>query len=244
MLNKFRNNQFGEDLTLKQRIFDVFFGIVLPLLCFYFDPIVFQSDNGFGSPLLASYKAFAYSLSFGSIIIFAVWLCFGNRLKWLCAVFAGLFFTGAAFCFVIGVLLLPFSLLGLFLIIGILGFTPFFTGFVYLRNGFRAFRSAKENLNFKLLANAAVLSAVLSFVFPAILNLKTNQAISELINGDAQAVEASVKRLKYVSFFINSDEIAQAFVRTDDDEKRQTLAVAYKQLTGSEIVKRAERLND
>jgi len=240
MLAKFRKNQFGENATSMQLVFDLIFGIVMPLLCFYLDPIVFQTNSNFGEPLRADIKAFAYSFSFGSIVVFAVWLCFGNRLKAFNAVIAGLFFTGSAFCFVIGLLLFPYSLLGLLLLIGTLGFTPFFTGIVYLRNGFRAYRLAKESLSFRHFVNAVVLSAVLSFVFPAILNLKTNQAVTELIYSDPQTIEVAADRLKYLSFFINSNQIARAYSDARNPERQQALSAAYRKLFGREIVKRVD----
>lgn len=243
MFAKFRKNQFGENATSMQLVFDLIFGIVMPLLCFYLDPIVYQ-ENGYGSPLFPNDKAFAYSFSFASIAVFAVWLCFGKRFKWLNAVCAGLFFTGAAFCLVMGLVLLPFSLIGLIFLIGFFGLTPFFTGFVYLRNGLRAWHLVKGELAFRHLANTVALTAILSFVFPAILNSKINQAISDLINGDPQTIETSTQRLKYVPFFIDSDKVVRAYGATGDREKQAALAAAYKQLFGEDIERKHRRIID
>jgi len=40
----FWRRQFGEDRTDAQQVFDVVFGLIAPILCFYFDPIVFKGS--------------------------------------------------------------------------------------------------------------------------------------------------------------------------------------------------------
>ncbi|MDM7923197.1 MAG: hypothetical protein QUS14_12930, partial [Pyrinomonadaceae bacterium] len=46
--------QFHEESTASQRKFDWAFGVVIPALCFYFDPIVFRGNN-FGVAVSVSY---------------------------------------------------------------------------------------------------------------------------------------------------------------------------------------------
>ena len=70
----------------------------------------------------------------------ALWLTVGRRCgKWGSALGA-MMLAGALFSIVIGIVLLPFSIIGLMFLIGALGFSPFFSAFVYLRNGRRALK--------------------------------------------------------------------------------------------------------
>jgi hypothetical protein len=57
---------------------------------------------------------------------------------------AGIFFVGSGVAVIIGIVLLPMSLLGLLVCLGVLGFIPFLTAYVYFRNGLRALSRAKE----------------------------------------------------------------------------------------------------
>jgi hypothetical protein len=118
---------------------------VLPVLCFEFDPIVFKSSINLGQPLAGEYQSFVYAISAVEITTMVLWLMFRDRFSSFTGPIAGVLFFGGLFSLLIGVLLLPFSLIGLLVIIGLAGFTPFFTGVVYLRNGVRGFKSHQNN---------------------------------------------------------------------------------------------------
>ena len=117
----FWKKQFFAEETKFQKGFDWTFGVVLPLVCMMADPVVFKG-HGFvhGTPELGWAKPFAYLLSFISIVVMTGWLILGKRLNWVSAPIAGLFIAGSAISFVVGVVLLPISLLGMFLLIGFL----------------------------------------------------------------------------------------------------------------------------
>jgi hypothetical protein len=57
IFNLIRLRQFLPSRTNGQLIFDMSFGVVAPIACFIFDPIVFQSGQLPG-PLLPSYQTF------------------------------------------------------------------------------------------------------------------------------------------------------------------------------------------
>ena len=59
---RFWKRQFLGPATTPQIIFDVVFGIVGPVLCFVFDPVVFRGDF-LSEPLYADYQLFAYLVS-------------------------------------------------------------------------------------------------------------------------------------------------------------------------------------
>ncbi len=144
---RFLGKQFSSESTKKQLVFDVVFGGIAPILCLFFDPIVFTGSKAdFIDSYLAPYHVFFYlAISLGSIF-YLVWLAYGHKLdsKW-CSYFSAILFLGGIFAFILGVVMLPFSLIGLVIVIGVFGFIPFLTSFVYLRNGVRAFRQSKSS---------------------------------------------------------------------------------------------------
>lgn len=160
----FWKRQFGENVTAKQKGFDWSVGVALPLICFLFDPIVFRDGNG--GALLGKFKLSAYMLAFVSIAAMTAWLLWGERLKWLNGWLAGLFFVGSGISLIVGTILFPFSLFGMLLLIGFLGFTPLFTSIVYLRNGVRALRAASKVSEKVVSVNVAVLSGMIAIALP------------------------------------------------------------------------------
>ena len=134
----FWRRQFDDAPTTAQRRFDVTFGIVMPVLCFYFDPVVFRggflNDNG----LYPGVRFYAYTISALEMVALCAWLLGAGRARRGPALLAGVLLAGAMFSFVVGVLILPYSVFGLIILIGVLGFVPFLTGLVYVRNAWRA----------------------------------------------------------------------------------------------------------
>lgn len=166
----FWRRQFGTNVTAKQRGFDWVMGVFLPIACFVFDPIVFKSSGGFGRPLFGTYSVFASLLAVISIVAMVGWLTFGNKLKWLNGVFAGLFFAGSIVSFALGLVLIPYSLMGIVMLIGFLGFTPLLSTIVYSRNAVRAARSAEPFFEMQTLKYVAMLTGIFTLVLPWIVN--------------------------------------------------------------------------
>jgi hypothetical protein len=137
----FWKRQFGDQPTKRQKIWDWTFGVVMPMLCFYFDPFVFRGWVSNESPL-REYQIPAYMIAFVAIMTLAAWLLWGEKLGPGRVIVAWVMLAGAIMAGLIGLVLFPFSMLGLLFIIGVLGFTPIFTAIIYSRNAVRAFRSA------------------------------------------------------------------------------------------------------
>lgn len=239
--------QFQDEATDDQKKFDWIFGVALPVLCFFFDPLVFKGDL-WGTPYLGSFRPFAYLLSFACILSMITWLLYGDRLKWLNAFCAGLFAVGGIVSLSIGVVLLPISLLGLILLIGALGFTPFFSALVYLRNAWRASRSARLFLEKKVLVNSLVLSAIVSLVVPLIANLQIERILEEMKNGDAATIRANAEKLRYVAPLVEFDLLALHYHRSNaivrNSEQMRVLAEVYQDLTGVDIEEKTGVLLD
>lgn len=162
----FWRRQFGETVTRAQRRFDWIMGVAMPLVCFLFDPFMFRSSNDFGGGMLSKYTLPAYMLAFVSIVAMVAWLLWGEKLKWLNGWLAGLFFAGSAVSLIVGTVLFPFSLIGIVLGIGLLGFTPLLASIVYLRNGVRALRATSTVMEKAVLINVAVLSGMIAIAIP------------------------------------------------------------------------------
>jgi len=86
----FWRRQFDGRVTSGQRTFDWVFGVTLPVICVFFDPVVFNSTMH-EPALLGAYKSGAYLLSFIAVITTMAWLLWGAKLKWLNAILSGLF---------------------------------------------------------------------------------------------------------------------------------------------------------
>ena len=169
----FLSRQFSAVATVRQREFDAVFGVGLPIICIAADPIVFRSSFGFQGYILDDYQIGAYALSSVAILAMAAWQLWGERLGEYRPYLAGLFFVSAIVSFLVGLILIPFSLLGLlFFLFGALGFTPLFSAFVFMRNAVRAFREASTELRTDYVWHAALVTALYAVVIPIVLSFQ------------------------------------------------------------------------
>ncbi len=136
---KFLSKQVRGEGSLLQGTFDWFFGVIVPIGCFYFDPIVFIYGG-----LYYGYSTFVYILSVVAISGLFAWKIFGKKLKSVAGFLAIFFYISGTASLFLGMALLPFSILGVLIFIGWLGFAPFISAFVYFRNGLRAMRFAGQ----------------------------------------------------------------------------------------------------
>lgn len=246
---QFLRRQLRPEATLAQIIFDVTVGMILPILCLVFDPIVFRR-NGFGAPVFSSFQFFAYGLIALEVIALGVWLAAGERAGEWCGVLGGMMLAGACFSLVVGICLLPLSLIGLMFGIGIFGFTPFLTAFIYWRNARRALKGAGA-----LMARTAVfltlaLGALVPLGVPAFAQWRVARVIErslpEVLNGSDAQADAAARRLGYLSLF-SSDQFEQvvwAYSSETDPARRKRLAHLYREMTGDDIERRLAVLND
>ena len=145
--NSFWRRQFSPEVTKLQNAFDWTIGITLPILCLAADPVLFRPG---GILYLEKSQAFVYLLIGAGIVTLALWLLASKYIKQMSRLVACILLLGAPCAFSIGIILFPFSVIGLKIIIGVLGFVPFFTGFVFLRNGVRAMQKANMHLRRRL----------------------------------------------------------------------------------------------
>jgi hypothetical protein len=150
-------------------------------------------------------------------------------------------FAGAVFSFVVGVCLLPFSALGLLIIIGALGFTPFITFFIYLRNARRARKAAVAQLTPAALVLTLMFGVTLALATPVFAHWRigkfVERSLAEVIDGDEAQAKAAARNLQYVRPLASAkiDQMVEAYDSSTDPQRKERLARAYHQITGSDI---------
>jgi hypothetical protein len=245
----FWHRQFGPQVTTPQIIFDIAFGIVGPILCFAFDPVVFRGGIA-GGPLAAEYKVYVYLFSGLEILMLSFWLV-GRKGFQRCNDLLGIMLVVAGiFCLAVGLGLMPFSLMGLIIGLGLFGFIPFLTAIVYLRNGARALQDPRADTN--------ILSRVLTFVLgagfvigaPLLLGFAIHQfvqsSIDEIVHGDASRASAAAHRVAPLGYFVGveSNEVVTAYMQATDPARKQLLRNCYQEITGEDIEVRIRIMQD
>lgn len=244
----FWRRQFATEIRTPQIVFDVLLGAVGPVFCFIFDPIVFH--RGFaGAPLFPEYQTFTYLFSTAQVAVLCLWLIFKPRNEFCRSMIAAALIAGAFFCMIVACLLAPFSLMGLMFGIGIFGFTPFLTTFVYLRNSVRAFRSGATQSTSATLS-AMTIGLLLALSPPVVLTLgiraAVTNAVDEVIHGDPRRADFAAHRLISLRFFAESelDGIVNAYLSEQNPQRREQLKKLYREITGDDIYERARILRD
>lgn len=229
--------------------FDIVVGIVAPILCFVFDPFVFRCPSYFLC-LFPNLRPFAYVGSGVAMITLALWLILGRRTRLYSGIVAGVLLTAALFALAIGIVLFPFSLLGLLYVIGVFGLAPLVVAFVFLRNGVIALRCARERISTAAIVASALAGLIIVAGFPAALNYGTYRivykSVQTIIHGDDGAAAQATQQLKS-AFWCSAmcyDDIAWAYHQEQDEARRSRLERAYEAITGKDVQSRLWMLLD
>jgi hypothetical protein len=240
----FWQRQFSQQRTRSQLIFDMIFGVHAPVICFIADPIVFKSML-FPPALYPDFQIFVYLVTLLEVPLLAVWLLYGGKFKSAALLAGGALMAGALFSFLIGVVILPFSLIGLLYVIGIFGFIPFLTAFVYSRNAVRALQAQPKGLRFQWAFVLATIAAVYVIGLPAVVSLGTARVAtvwtSEVLYGDEQDAESAAQRLRWLPIVPERslNQLLWAYEREDNPDRRRLLAQRYREITGDDIERRS-----
>ncbi len=220
--------------TAGQRWFDVMFGIVAPVVCLIFDPGVLRADGPELFGPLKEARLFAYLVIAAGILGLGYFLVTRRASLFL----AGMLHGAALFSLAVGVVLLPMSVLGLLFVIGVLGFTPFVSGFVMWRNAQRCREAAMARGNgWRVVALGAAMMLGVPMGVQASLWMLANRAMARVIGGGGD-VSREVRVLRLVRVAARTDAIVEAYQRTDDVRERARLAAAYGEITGEKIERR------
>lgn len=226
--------------TKKATVFDIVFGVVGPILCFTFDPFVFRGGWLFTPPLLPDLQVLVYLLSGLEILILLLWLVLRDSLP-AKRFIGGALCGGGILCLIIGIGLLPFSVAGLALVIGIFGFTPFFTALVYLRNGFQAIRS--EQYEFVGLGRrlpiflGCLLAIAVSIVLTVAIDQVVKVSVNGVIQGNGDGAAFARDTLTWLEPLSGTRlrQIVDAYTAESDAARKERLRRSYFEITGTDI---------
>ena len=241
---RFWRRQFADAPTRAQLRFDVIFGLVLPVLCFVFDPVVFQGHSGLlgNDGIYHGVRLFAYSASALEMTTLACWLFVIRKYPAWSRPAGGVMAAGALFSFALGLAILPFSVLGLmFAGIGALGFIPFVTALVYLRNARRALRLNRAGAPVTGGAAAAfVFGLAFALGMPAVAQrgatrIVRNAAAEVVMGGKLSPHRRRVVRALTFLSGETFEGLAKDHYFEPDGGRKSRLAEAYLEVTGKDI---------
>jgi len=231
----FWRRQFSDNTTAKQNTFDVVLGILLPAICYFFDPGIFRPDGyGFSYLEVGGYVFAIYLFSLIAMIALAGCLIPGIRSGPITAVFGGICLVAAVFSFITGILLLPASIIGLLFIIGIFGFTPFPTGLVYLRNGVRAVLRAESYMKRSALAALVITSSIVAIAVPLTTQWEIKQIADRSIGQviDNPDDRSAIQTAKYLRWAADTEAILRICDSEKDPSRKAKIEAAYKEIMG------------
>src|SRR5258708_788674 len=141
------------------------------------------------------------------------WMGLRNQANRYAPLIGGLFVSAATFSFLIGVLMLPASLIGLIIIIGVLGFTPFATGLVFLRNGVRAINQTRSIPTDKIQVKMIAAAALLAFCGPIVTSWQLGRAADRAVNQIvlSEYSDSALSTARHLRWFANSNPIVSAY---------------------------------
>ncbi len=233
--SRFFARQFeGTAPTPAQRGFDVVFGIIGPIFCLAFDPFVFRPGL-LSEPMFDGFVGAVFGCGGLAMCAFIAWMVLPiASARRTVGFLAGLMFAGALLATVIGLALLPFSVIGLMVVIGMLGFTPFVSAFVYSRTAVRACRASRSTPF--VLAGAA-----LALLGPTLIQVHVNRAVeralTDLASPDAPCAAAGAEvlhRYRGLVSYAAARNASAAF--GDDSAAREEFARRFQAATGRPLV--------
>jgi hypothetical protein len=227
--------------------FSVAFGIIGPILCFALKPVLLGDDLELEIPglrFMSIYWIFGYGVVGLGIATLSLWLWRGSQLGSWCGIVSGVLHACALFAAGLGLVLLPFSLLGMFVIIGLLGFVPFLTATTFASNAIRAFNQARRLLGEPAAWGTMLLGAILVVGVPGSLQTWVSLAIRHAISDVARGEPSAMARLHAWYPYAHQDQLVWSYEAERDPERKDRIARAYRKLTGEDMEQRINRRND
>jgi hypothetical protein len=235
----FWRRQFALPPTAAQTVWDVLFGVALPLGCLIGDRILFSNARDiFQGSVFGPLQVFAYGFILTEVALLGLWILLRRRLGRSAAYFTGPLLSGWLFSLVTGLLLFPFSLVGLLVVIGMLGFSPWFTAFAFYRNWkmARALSWAAGGTRRGWLTLAGVVFAIT----PALaLQARGEYLIRRLVESPASSRRLE-QAIRYPRLLLRTEELVDAWKAERNPDRKRELSGAYYSLTGMRIETKAD----
>jgi hypothetical protein len=232
---------------LRSPAFSILAGIVAPIGCLALQLLLLSGEAPIELPgleFINVYWLFGYGAIGLEMLALALWLTIGKRLGTWNGLFAGVLFAGALIAGGLGLVLLPFSVIALVMIIGLLGFVPFLTAAVYYVNAVEAYRHAREVAGDKRLIGSALLGALLVIGVPGGVQARVSLAVQSAIHEVAAGKPTAMLTLRDWYRFAPRDSLVWSYATERDPVRKRRLANAYKELTGEDVELRLARLQD
>jgi hypothetical protein len=222
----------------RRPVLDVGFAVVLPPVLFVLDRTLdaLQRIEPGG---LVPRRPYTPLLALASVTVYAAWMATRRRPGWAHAVLAGPLVLGAAFAAGVGLLLLPYSLIGILAAgLGLLGFVPFVTAFAFGRAALIAYDAARPTLAvgprraLAVLAATCVAMGVVGAGRVAVLvERRATEVLAGERSGDAGRAETALRLLWIVP------QVRLEFLRDTAREETRAggwgpAAIAYERITG------------
>ncbi|QEH34621.1 hypothetical protein OJF2_31620 [Aquisphaera giovannonii] len=238
--------QSGWNMLLRWPVFAAFAGIYAPIVCLAVQAVLIPDERFWlpGLGFINAFWIFSYGLMGLEMLLLLAWLAFGHRLGLWNGPASGALFAGALFSGVLGLVLLPVTVVGLPLLIGVLGFIPFITAGVYFANAAAAYHEAKAVMQGPRLMGSVLLGALLVFGVPGAAQTTVSLTVRAAIRGVAEGDPAAMAKLRDWYGFAHRDRLVWAYTAEQDITRKKRLADAYRSLTGHDIESRLARLND
>lgn len=207
-------------------IFEWMFAIPLPIVCFLI-----------GSDVFGSQIELVYVFVGTEMALFAWWGVFPSRRPAVAAFAAGALIPGACFASIVGLVLLPLSVVALFFGIGVLGLVPLGTAMAFGRVATRAYSYAEPKLQTFVLvpmvfgAATALAPCVAAWATESCL---VDSALSRLQRNEPDAVAESIDELRWLPG-IAMHGFVDAYSETEDPSVRERLDTVYTALTHHSI---------
>lgn len=224
-----------------RRTVDFVVGAALPIVLLAIDPVVFLNRLGIvDGPLLGQFKAGCYTATVLFVVSLIWWLRTG---RWP-AQLAGVLASGCCFALLVGIMLLPFSLMGIMLMgLGLLGLTPFAMAWVYGRQAVRAFGAAAG-------MSRRVRQMAIGFVLPIAISVGVHMgtralyrtALESALANPGKVPPPGIMALRLLSPLVDLDQIVESYVDESDSARRETYKQVYAAVTGDDIEDRRKEL--
>ena len=199
-------------MTLEKAQFDFFVGLIGVPLCVLMDPIVMR-DHLFLEPggILGAYGFWFYcGMAIGWVSLFRV-----MPLQQTSPVLCGMLYGSAGFAFLLAIPLLPFALIGLLFVIGILGLFPIFVGMICIRHGrhLQAQRVEKNQPPYssKLVGGVAASTFAFPIAVQGGINAAADVAMADVISGPQEVSDRAAARLHWLAPWTKCDQLVVAW---------------------------------
>lgn len=220
------------------KIFGIIFGVLAPPICLYFDPVLFTPHvpAPIGGMLPLWLRTPIYILSILCVLVYLFVLAKLPRPKWTNWLFAWVLLYGMMVAIVIGIVLLPLSILGIFLFgAGLLGLIPFITATCYwiaYRKVERIVCTGERRRHMIMHVTPSCMLFVISVFICLFWNWRIEVELKNVM------VSPQGKRMTVMSNYakLSGGDFERLFMKVgglpDNDPRRQEIAQIYEELTG------------